>query len=88
MPPERCLIEMEEYMRPDKYKRLARFGEKVSMLRKSMHLSQEKFSEKTGLNLKQISRIESGRHEAGFLVIQDIAKACSVSTDSLMPEDE
>ena len=42
----------------DKVKQL--FGQRIKFLRKTRHMTQEQLAERLGLNVRQISRIESG----------------------------
>ena len=63
--------------------RFIQLGVAISALRKLRGMSQEKLAEKLGVNRERISQIECGRHTPCPFLLREIAKACSVSFESL-----
>lgn len=66
---------------PDK--NLIRLGERVRQVRKESNLSQQKVSEKSGLALRTISRIERGLMNPSFEVLVMLATGLGVSVEYL-----
>lgn len=57
-------------------------GQNIKKLRKSLGLSQEKFSEKVNMTLKTISLIENAKY---FTTAENISKICEVF--NILPSD-
>ena len=63
--------------------KLKKLGNNVRKARQPLYRSQEKLAEKLGVNRDRISQIECGRHMPCPFLLREIAKACSVSFESL-----
>ena len=58
-----------------------RIGHRIYELRKKAGLSQAELAEKIGINSNNISRIEHGRYNVGFDMLQKIAEAFNSRID-------
>ena len=58
-----------------------RIGQRICDLRKQAGLSQAELAEKIGINSNNISRIEHGRYNVGFDMLQKIAEAFNSKID-------
>ena len=63
--------------------KLKKLGNNVRKARQPLYRSQEKLAEKLGVNRDRNSQIECGRHTPCPFLLREIAKACSVSFESL-----
>ena len=62
----------------------AAIGERVRIRRKSLHLTQEKLAELTGISVAFVGHIERGTRKLSVETLYDLCKALDVSADYLM----
>lgn len=86
----RRLIDEEFEQLEEKESRDARekLGRHVRELRKDKSLSQEELAERAGLDRTTISRLERGKHQAGFDTLHSIASGLQVSIQEVVKIDE
>lgn len=61
-------------------------GNKIIYFRKLKGITQELLSEKTGLNVRTIQRIESGEVDPRLYTLKSIAEALEVNLEELLPK--
>jgi len=66
--------------------KLKKHGNNVRKARQPLYRSQEKLAGKLGVNRERISRLECGRHTPCPFLLLEIAKACSVSLETLFDD--
>ena len=64
------------------------FGEVLIKLRKERRITQEKLSERSGLDTTYISHLENGKKQASISTILLIASALNIPSSQLMDEIE
>lgn len=67
---------------------LLRLGKKIKKARKSRHLTQQKVSDKSGVAVRTISKIERGLMNPSFELLAALVPVLGVSFDSLFRVSE
>lgn len=62
----------------------SKYGEIIRKIRKQKDLTQEKLSEKAGIDPKSIIQIESGKRNPTLKTLQKIASALKISLSDLL----
>ncbi len=85
----RRLIDPEFEKMEDNENREARkkLGERICKLRNQKSLSQEQLAERSGLDRTTISRIERGKHQAGFDTLHSIAAGLQLPIQEIVTID-
>ena len=58
-----------------------RMGQRIASLRKQAGLSQDQLADKAGIGRTHLSRIEQGKYDVTFWVVQQIAEALGMTVD-------
>ena len=58
-----------------------RIGQRITALRKLAGLSQDQLADKAGIGRTHLSRIEQGKYDVTFWVVQQIAEALGMTVD-------
>ena len=61
------------------------FAEKLRVERIKKNITQEKLAEMANITPEYLARIEKGKYNPSLIVIANLAKALSVSVDTLFP---
>ena len=64
------------------------FAENLRIERARKKISQEKLAEMANITPEYLSRIEAGKFSPSLVVIASLAKALSVSVDTLIPVEK
>lgn len=64
------------------------FGEKVRLIRKDLHLSQDELADLCGLHRTYIGAVERGERNITLLNAEKIADALQVSLSTLVSRDD
>ena len=63
-------------------------AERIRLIRQQQKLSQTELAEKSGVNLKSLSRYELGNSIPGADVLKMVADALGVTADALLSDDQ
>ena len=63
-----------------------RIGQRIIALRKLAGLSQDQLADKAGIGRTHLSRIEQGKYDVTFWVVQQIAEALGMTVDIIPSE--
>ena len=58
-----------------------RIGQRITALRKLAGLSQDQLADKAGIGRTHLSRIEQGKYDVTFWIVQQIAEALGMKVD-------
>ena len=58
-----------------------RMGQRITSLRKLAGLSQDQLADKAGIGRTHLSRIEQGKYDVTFWIVQAIAEALGMTVD-------
>ena len=58
-----------------------RMGQRITALRKLAGLSQDQLADKAGIGRTHLSRIEQGKYDVTFWIVQQIAEALGMTVD-------
>ena len=63
-----------------------RIGQRIASLRKLAGMSQEQLADRAGIGRGHLSRIEAGKYEVTFWIVQAIAEALDMTVDIIDPK--
>ncbi len=63
-----------------------RIGQRIIALRKLAGLSQDQLADKAGIGRTHLSRIEQGKYDVTFWIVQQIAEALGMTVDIISSE--
>ena len=58
-----------------------RMGQRIATLRKAAGMSQDQLADKAGIGRTHLSRIEQGKYDVTFWIVQQIAEALGMTVD-------
>ena len=58
-----------------------RMGQRIATLRKAAGMSQDQLADKAGIGRTHLSRIEQGKYDVTFWIVQQIAEALDMTVD-------
>ena len=58
-----------------------RMGQRIALLRKAAGMSQDQLADKAGIGRTHLSRIEQGKYDVTFWIVQQIAEALGMTVD-------
>ena len=58
-----------------------RMGQRIATLRKLAGMSQDQLADKAGIGRTHLSRIEQGKYDVTFWIVQQIAEALGMTVD-------
>ena len=63
-----------------------RMGQRIATLRKLAGMSQDQLADKAGIGRTHLSRIEQGKYDVTFWVVQQVAEALGMTVDIISAE--
>ena len=75
------MVALQEQKQAKKQAVNQRIGQRITALRKLAGLSQDQLADKAGIGRTHLSRIEQGKYDVTFWVVQQIAEALGMTVD-------